>query len=169
MCVDNSGWWGAANEANPITCKDSDISFPDQSILLTEKHNDQVLSTFPTSIGTGSGNYEGNASLWGMGTTIGMASWPDYPNNITGYDTNTSPIGIPNGAMGAPANVAWPHGPDGAVSASHNGMANFAFCDGHVKSMKPTATDPNCDNEKGLDMWDARRTSTTNTTDSIEG
>lgn len=39
----------------------------------------------------------------------------------------------------------WPDGPDGAVSVHHGGdkMANFAFVDGHVKSMRPSQTNPN--------------------------
>ncbi|MBC8136803.1 MAG: hypothetical protein H8F28_13040 [Fibrella sp.] len=36
-------------------------------------------------------------------------------------------------------------------------MANFAFCDGHVKSMKPAATNPDPVNKPDSNMWDAKR------------
>ena len=36
-------------------------------------------------------------------------------------------------------NAAYPLGPDGSISAHHAGKANFCFCDGHAKAMKPSA------------------------------
>ncbi len=38
--------------------------------------------------------------------------------------------------------------------AGHSGMANFLFCDGHVKSMKPLATISTADGGSGsMNMW----------------
>jgi len=35
--------------------------------------------------------------------------------------------------------------------------ANFAFCDGHVKAMRPYATNPDPTNRPNDNLWDARR------------
>jgi prepilin-type processing-associated H-X9-DG protein len=56
----------------------------------------------------------------------------------------------------APA-AAYPNGPNGAVTANHNNMANFTFCDGHVKAMMPPATNPDPNNHPENNMWDASR------------
>jgi prepilin-type processing-associated H-X9-DG protein len=64
---------------------------------------------------------------------------------------------MPDG-MNIPANEPWPLGPNGAVSATHAGLSNFLMCDGHVKAMLPTDTDPDIQNRPNSDMWDARRT-----------
>ncbi len=42
------------------------------------------------------------------------------------------------------------------------GMANFQFCDGHVKAMKPTQTNPqsatdSVEDRASKNMWDATR------------
>jgi len=34
-------------------------------------------------------------------------------------------------------------------------MANFAFCDGHVKAMRPAATNPDYNKHPELNLWDA--------------
>ncbi|MBC7809407.1 MAG: hypothetical protein H7145_25005 [Akkermansiaceae bacterium] len=36
-------------------------------------------------------------------------------------------------------------------------MTNFAFVDGHVKAMKPEATNPDPDGQPDKNMWDASR------------
>jgi prepilin-type processing-associated H-X9-DG protein len=48
-------------------------------------------------------------------------------------------------------------GPNGAVSASHNNMANFCFTDGHSKAMIPTNTNPNPNTQPQNNMWNATR------------
>lgn len=53
--------------------------------------------------------------------------------------------------------AAYPNGPDGAVSAHHSQQANFAFCDGHVKSMRPSATNPDPNNHPELNLWNGTR------------
>lgn len=45
----------------------------------------------------------------------------------------------------------------GNIFAGHNGISNFVFCDGHVKSMRPTATMNECDpascTPKRTNLW----------------
>ncbi len=45
----------------------------------------------------------------------------------------------------------------GAVTATHGGLANVLMVDGHVKSMRPEATDPNPSGHPDENMWDASR------------
>ncbi len=53
------------------------------------------------------------------------------------------------------ATGAFPYGVNGAVTAAHNGFADFLFVDGHVKSMQPIQTGYNAPNGN---LWDALRT-----------
>ena len=48
-------------------------------------------------------------------------------------------------------------GPNGAVTAVFNGVASFAFSDGHAKEMKPAQTNPDPTNQPQKNMWDALR------------
>ncbi|MCW3062132.1 MAG: prepilin-type N-terminal cleavage/methylation domain [Capsulimonas sp.] len=54
--------------------------------------------------------------------------------------------------------AAYPNGPNGGVSTHHAGdtLANFAFCDGHVKAMRPTQTNPQPSTATS-NLWDALR------------
>jgi len=54
-------------------------------------------------------------------------------------------------------NAPFPWGVNGTISAHHNEMATFAFCDGHVKAMRPVATNPDPANHWELNMWDGTR------------
>jgi len=91
---------------------------------------------------------------------------PGAPLNASGFSPDSmflafgmgwmaDATSIPNGTVSS--TTAYPNGPNGAVSAHHQGMANFVFCDGHVKSMKPTATDPDPNGQPQKNMWDATR------------
>jgi len=125
----------AQPQISPMTRTLGDVKRPSQTILLAEKHSSDV-SKVP-------GNW-GNLSSFAPGCVIiGWAGW-----DFTGGEL------IPNGVR---AVAAYPDGPDGAVSAHHNQLANFAFCDGHVKAMKPAATDPDWANRPQDNMWDATR------------
>jgi len=76
--------------------------------------------------------------------TVGTTKWDGLAANE-----------IPNGKL--PATNPWPTGPDGSVSAHHTEMANFAFCDGHVKTMRPSYTNPDPVKRPKDNMWDATR------------
>lgn len=65
------------------------------------------------------------------------------------------PEEIPNGTL-ATTNT-FPNTPSGAVSLVSGVSANFAFVDGHAKSMPPQATDPDPVNNRAANMWDADR------------
>jgi prepilin-type N-terminal cleavage/methylation domain-containing protein/prepilin-type processing-associated H-X9-DG protein len=90
--------------------------------------------------------------------------WTQFGHwNAIGWTTNsnwTFPQDLPSGI--APPGT-FPNGPNGSVSTPHSGktMSNFAFVDGHVKAMIPTATNPTAYQWSAYpnanDMWDATR------------
>jgi len=104
------------------------IGRPTDTIMLGEMHNQ-----------------DGNLS----NSTENMSAWQF--NTLTDFFQYES---IPNGTRPA---AAYPNGPNGEISAPHGGktMANFLFTDGHVKSMRPSLTNPGNDADKN--MWDATR------------
>lgn len=125
---------------SPRSASDSSINNPSSTILLTEK-----LAT--DNGDTASGGWAYTTFAWGPGCVIG---------GTTNYGGGWGPQAIPNDKGTAPGN-AYPNGPNGAVSSRHTDMANFAFADGHVKAMRPTATNPDPVNHPERNMWDATR------------
>ena len=113
----------------------ADIKQPTGGIMLAEKHNGDSRAV----------GGDGNASNYSAGFT--EAGWV---GNIDG----TTPSLIPNGTRAA---AKYPNGPDGAVSAKHAQMANFLFCDGHAKAMKPASTNPDPVKRPQDNMWDVTR------------
>jgi prepilin-type N-terminal cleavage/methylation domain-containing protein/prepilin-type processing-associated H-X9-DG protein len=148
------GWNGSANQTvgvmgmaqswlSPSVRSLADVNRPADTVLITEKHNADVLA---------SGGW-GNLSSFAPGCIImGMgAGWNGLAANQ-----------VPDGRLSATA--AYPSGRNGSVSAKHSEMANFAFADGHCKAMRPSATRPNGPANESVgqtpepnDMWDARR------------
>ena len=126
------------------------IKRPAETILLAEKHSGDVERTGLGWLGANTTN------IWPINTFLNDS------NTNTG-DYLDIGGGIPNGAR---PEVAYPFGKNGGVSARHSGMSNFIFCDGHVKSMKPPATNPQNSTQSGAaaamenrsrNMWDALR------------
>ncbi|HEY3330958.1 MAG TPA: DUF1559 domain-containing protein [Capsulimonadaceae bacterium] len=63
---------------------------------------------------------------------------------------------IPDGRKAMTANGPYDFtGPNGGVTAVHNGKANFIFCDGHVKLMEPYLTNPQW--VAASNMWNVRK------------
>lgn len=108
------------------------VGRPADTIMLAEKHDPD------------------NVMLWGPRAMY-------YSNSVWNWWWGCG--SIPEGAR-TPA--AYPNDKPGCVPTKHSGTANFAFCDGHVKAMKPEATNPGWlydGNAANLDrnMWDANR------------
>jgi prepilin-type N-terminal cleavage/methylation domain-containing protein/prepilin-type processing-associated H-X9-DG protein len=147
------GWTGSTNATvgpmgmaqnwlNPMVNTLAATGKPAETVLITEKHNGDVLKA---------GGW-GNLSSFAPGCIIiGLANWDGLAANET-----------PDGRKSPTAD--FPLGRNGAVSAKHNQMANFAFCDGHVKAMLPYTTRPQGPDNGAVgqtpradDMWDGRR------------
>jgi prepilin-type N-terminal cleavage/methylation domain-containing protein/prepilin-type processing-associated H-X9-DG protein len=91
---------------------------------------------------------------------------PEGAGNCTGYSSGLTELswGANIGGAGAlipdgtrPADAPFPNSRNGAVSAKHSEMSNFIFCDGHVKAMRPYATNPDPINRPLDNMWDGTR------------
>jgi prepilin-type N-terminal cleavage/methylation domain-containing protein/prepilin-type processing-associated H-X9-DG protein len=133
MGIGNNGSW-LAGSSNTIAA----MNRPAETILVGEKHNSDVIAV-------GNGN-PGNTSNFWVTCVFG------------GPDTqfgDWAPMNIPDGTRLATA--PYPTGANGAVSATHTGTANFAFCDGHAKAFRPAATNPDPKNHPELNMWDGTR------------
>lgn len=128
-----------------MSTTEADVNRPAETILIAEKHNDEgALPGYsysdPAQPASNSSNFIGSVfDSNGSGGLYGFST----PNNL------------PNGTRSASA--AYPNGRRGAVSARHQGMSNFLFTDGHVKSMDPAATNPDPTNRPLDNMWDATR------------
>ena len=119
--------WLSQNSAS-----ESSVGRPAETILAAEKYSSESLFWCQVP------------SAFGPNTTIAGdnygGGWGDHK--------------LPDGSR-APA--AYPNGPNGAVSAKHMDMANFLFVDGHVKTLRPTVTNPDPANRPQDNMWDATR------------
>jgi prepilin-type N-terminal cleavage/methylation domain-containing protein/prepilin-type processing-associated H-X9-DG protein len=103
------------------------INRPAETVMLAEKQN------------------ANNTSDWGPGCIFTAVNWWDSDGEGE----------IPNGDL--PTTAAFPNGPDGAVTSKHAGLTNVAFADGHCKSMKASATNPDPNKHPELNMWNATR------------
>ena len=140
-------WW--INNSDGVTL--AAVNKPAETVLLSEK-----AARWKDA---GNGSWLGDLLDWGPGGLF------------TGYQWfGVSPLTIPCGA--APADSALYcdgrqvvvtsdpvdyNGPNGGVMAIHTGTANFAFCDGHVKAMRPVQTNPDPKSHPEQNMWDALR------------
>jgi prepilin-type N-terminal cleavage/methylation domain-containing protein/prepilin-type processing-associated H-X9-DG protein len=115
------------------------------SIMIAEKHSGAIYDSFKRTNNNNSGYEAGNLS--GFAPTCIIAG-DDYGNNW-------GPRRIPDATRAATA--VYPDGRDGSVTANHNTMANFLFCDGHAKSMKPASTNDAVGNPSAGNMWDVTR------------
>jgi prepilin-type processing-associated H-X9-DG protein len=113
----------------------ADVQRPAETIMIGERHNGDVVTAGAVGNLT---NYHAS-----FGGSLGAGINP-------GGGATALPVSIPDGRR-APA--PYPNGPNGAVSDRHQGMANFAFTDGHVKAMKPASTNPNPATRPQDNMW----------------
>jgi prepilin-type N-terminal cleavage/methylation domain-containing protein/prepilin-type processing-associated H-X9-DG protein len=151
-----TGWLGSSNGCFGVLCMTqaswlsptvqalAAVGRPADTVMLTEKHNSDVLR---------SGGW-GNLSSFAPGCIIiGQTGWNGLAANQ-----------LPDGRI-LPVNAPYPNGPAGSVSAKHNELADFVFCDGHAKALRPGQTRPQGPNvitegavvPNPTDMWDARR------------
>lgn len=124
----------------------SSVTQPASSVLLTEKHGDDIHTWAVNNPSLASGSNDlGNWSNFAMGGVIGGADFDGI---------GWGPQKLPDGSRTA---TGYNLGPNGAVSASYTNQAVFSFIDGHAKSMIPSATDPNLNLQPQNNMWDALR------------
>jgi prepilin-type N-terminal cleavage/methylation domain-containing protein/prepilin-type processing-associated H-X9-DG protein len=121
---------------------DANMTQPAASIMVGERHNDQVEAA----------GAEGNSIYYGPGSMFSGNAWWDWSSGTT-WDPSYGEI--PNGTLSATA--PYPLGANGSVSATHTGLANFLMVDGHAKAMFPVATNPNPNTQPQNNMWNCMR------------
>jgi prepilin-type N-terminal cleavage/methylation domain-containing protein/prepilin-type processing-associated H-X9-DG protein len=138
-----TGWLrDAANRLAPI-------QRPAETVMLTEQYtSDWEKSTTP--------DFGMNCCIWGKWTGFGGPQLL-FSNELELPSANGANWGAGKLPDGRRAPAAFPDGPDGAVATHHQGKANFAFLDGHCKSVTPAATNPDPANHPELNMWNGLR------------
>jgi len=120
-------WSGHTNGGRTL----AQIGLPTDTILMTEHWSSDVFSAYPPA------QQVYNYSHAGLEGELSGVNWW----STDGLDPDPT----------RPANAAYPNGPNGGVSVHSNGMANFLFCDGHIKMLHPVST------VQPVNMWDASR------------
>lgn len=134
----SQGWYPAANgEGQAIAA----ITQPANTIAFSEKHADDVTHTGFSWLGANT------ADIWPTSQFL----WDSVKNS---GDYSAEGCLIPDGAR---PDTAAPLGKAGGASVRHTGTVNFAFADGHVKSLRPEATNPDGANQPLNNLWNARR------------
>lgn len=126
------------------------VTQPGATIMYGPKYSEDNQYTSFSFVG---GN---SAYIWPMQVFL----WDGDAACSTYYGATGSyiPDGQRDNSLGTP-NAVWPVGNIGSVTLPGNpltttqGNANFAFTDGHAKSMPPTATNPDPVNLPQSDMW----------------
>jgi prepilin-type processing-associated H-X9-DG protein len=139
------------------------------TILFAEVFNSDLRNTrghHGEGISKDFDGYAANFSAWGVADVVTgdgvldaglLIPWGGQDGNNGGnenFGSYTAPTGNQPTLESNPAN--------GSLSVHHTGLANFAFTDGHVKAMRPSATNPGTfaygkwSDDSG-NMWNARR------------
>ena len=128
----NMGGAWSSDSTNVGAMTLAQVSRPSDSILLNERWSSDCTKQ------------------WGAGSEDWASKW-DHNNVTDGNDMQ-----LPDGTQAV--GTAFNAGQNGSVSVHSNNLSNFAFIDGHVKAMRPSATHPSGWNDTSVNMWDARRT-----------
>jgi prepilin-type N-terminal cleavage/methylation domain-containing protein/prepilin-type processing-associated H-X9-DG protein len=134
----------------PFTRTLTSVSKPAETVLMAEKWMSGVADSTYSWLGANT------ADIWP--TSVFMWDDASWSGPYGGQDTD-----IPDGTRLQSVHNGLHFGPDGDVSkyggtkGDSQGLSNFAFVDGHCKSMKPSATNPDPVNQSDKNMWDAIR------------
>jgi prepilin-type N-terminal cleavage/methylation domain-containing protein/prepilin-type processing-associated H-X9-DG protein len=156
--VINSGYGWANPNGIPKPRADGDVNFPASTIMLAEVWNYPAAGT--PQLGAFSP----------YGVVLTGPNGTESPGGIPGWNAATNNCGAPQSNYGGLV----PGGGLNKANPGHNGRANFAFVDGHVKSMLPLSTvdlnpvnNNNCNSAAAAErnpflyMWSALRTTDT--------
>jgi len=163
--VDEKQWGGPT-----ATTTQTAITQVASTIMFAPKYSSDVANAEATRDGNAN-SWAGHSNpayyvptstfLWDCEPRVGASNGSSGTCYYTGFPSDAGSLyeagGIPNGNRDP---GLYPTGVNGGVSVpgnDPNGKANFAFADGHAKSMTPSATNPDGANRPKDNMWDAKR------------
>lgn len=144
MNPNDNGHVGSTDEVWGPSRTTTSVSRPGDTVALADMFSDQRIKY-------GCCGFT-NLSSWFTGTFMQIRVPGDVGLNYYDWFGGNN---IPNGTL--VATNAYPGGPNGSVSLVNDRKANFAFADGHVKSLDPVQTNPDPINRPQDNMWDADR------------
>ncbi len=148
FAIDNQDWFGQGwyPRSNGDGVPLGKVNRPADSIMLAEKFADTVEKT-PDMKWLGNNT----AAIWPTNVYL----WDSNGNDTGSWPYAASGSGIPNGAR--PDTKPYPLGRQGGCPDRTSSLTNFVFCDGHVKAMKSSATNPDGLNRPQDNLWNALR------------
>jgi len=144
----NAGW-DSFFTSGSVTA--TQVTQPSSTIIFAPRYGRDVQYTDFSWLGANtSGFWDTNIVLWDSNNSL--------PSTAIAYlaDGANIPDGVRTTSLGTP-NATFPQGNRGGISlpasGTEDGTANFAFSDGHAKSMAPVATNPDPVNKPQSNMW----------------
>lgn len=138
--------WGEAG--NNLSLNSGQITNPASTVMLASRQTAWLLSQKAPN--DGSNGYVGVASGLSLGNTFA------WTNQDTALNASVPQGGTCVNCSGPDANYPL-SGADGGVTPGPGGKSNFAWTDGHAKSLKPSSTNPDETNQPDKNLWDALR------------
>ncbi len=134
--------WDPTVTANCVSATAAAITRPSETVFMAEKYNTDCVKNGLDWIGNRTKFQPISIIMWDTTDGTNYYQWTggNIPNG-TRVPTDTSTFASKNGGVSAPV----------------NDMSVFVFADGHAKTMKPTATNPDPKNHPELNMWNAKR------------
>jgi len=135
----------------PFTTTFTSVSQPADTILLGEKWSSDVQKSNYSWLGANT------VDCW----PTSVFAWDDETYNTGNFSCQDTDI--PDGTRQVVTTAGCVTGVDGNVSkhptnsTDRQGLSNFAFSDGHVKSLSPVSTNPDPVNQFTKNKWDATR------------
>jgi len=149
----NAGWGSSWFTSGAVNA--SAVTQPSGTILFGPRYSRDVSQTcFSFLINVPAFVWDSQAFVWDSNNGL--------PGSAQEYLCNGDniPDGQRDTSLGTP-NAPYPDGNRGGVSlpspGTDQGTANFAFTDGHSKSMTPVATNPDPVNQPANNMWYSHR------------
>jgi prepilin-type N-terminal cleavage/methylation domain-containing protein/prepilin-type processing-associated H-X9-DG protein len=152
----NSQGYPGTNYIMPWSKVTTAVTNPSSTVLLADKFNGDTAKAKQNP------NFQSWMGALGNYSAIMIGNMFDEMNgtNDDWYD----PTEVPDGLLSTdnlPANGStypnYPFGPAGSVSISTANKSNFAWTDGHAKSMNAVQTDPDPINQPQNNLWNADR------------
>jgi len=138
--------WGESGGALVLSA--TQITNPGETVMLADRQTAWLQKYTPDD--SGDGAYMGVASGFAIGNVF---AWTNQDTVLVGA--------VPQGGTcvncGSPSATALLDGKNGGVTPGPGGKSNFAWTDGHAKSMMAAATNPDETNQPSKNLWDALR------------